>query len=111
MNFVCEVELIKLLEIVKNLNEISKQNNSTSTFKVEDCWFDEGAQQMWTTILITEENPYIGICTYQFLTPAEQKLIAKIDFSKSNLVASSLFENYKNKSDRSNYRNDLSNLI
>ena len=46
MNFVCEVELIKLLEIVKNLNEISKQNNSTSTFKVEDCWFDEGAQQM-----------------------------------------------------------------
>lgn len=111
MNFVCEVELIKLLEIVKFLNKISKENNSTTTFEVSDCWFDEGAKQMWTTILITEENPYIGICTYQFLTPAEQKLIAQIDFSKSNLIASSLFKNYKEKSDRSNYRNDLSNLI
>lgn len=106
-----EVELIKLLEIVKILNKISKENNSTATFEVSDCWLDEGANLMWTTILITEENPYIGTCSYQFLTPAEQKLVAQIDFSKSNLIANSLFENYKENSDRSKYRNDLKNLI
>lgn len=109
-----QIENNKLKLLAQKLNYWSESIlESSVSFETSIVWLDQGANMAWETIIAKEDE-----ISWQFLTPAEQKLLLKVNQLKDELaeerieyISFRLIELHKENASREEYRKLLKNAL